>query len=293
METAPITPATEAPETQAPVDAAKPEETAPKTEPKEKDQFSEKLELLAKKERILARERMRMAQEKKDLEEKLAKYQAWEEKKAKAKQKPFDYLNEAGLTYDELTQYVLNGGASQEEAPDNALRGELERLKQEIESFKESQTKEKEQQQTYAQQQAIENFKTEIKTFIDEHKDTYELIAQRDATEEIFQSIADAYTLSMQEWERNGQYGPQPQPMPIEEAAKLLEEFYEQEVKRLVETNKWKSKYGGPAPKAEEPKKGPSPTLTNQMAATSSAASVLPAKTENDRIRRALEKLGG
>jgi hypothetical protein len=131
----------------------------------------------------------------------------------------------------------------------------------------------------------------EIGEFISSNKDAYELIAQRDATEEIFASINEAFVISAKEWRENGQHGPMPKPMSIKDAADALEEFYEQEVQKLISTNKWRNKYGQQAPKEEVPKKGPSPTLTNQMT-TSSAASVLPAKTEQDRIRRALEKLG-
>jgi hypothetical protein len=79
--------------------------------------------------------------------------------------------------------------------------------------------------------------------------------------------------------------------MAIKDAAEIVESFYEKEVLRLTETNKLKQKLGIKPKVEEDPGKsrGPSPTLTNNMA--SSAASVIPAKNDADRMRRAMEKL--
>jgi len=273
-------------ETPAPA-AAPPEVKAP-----EKDQFSEKFNLLAKKERMIARERMRIAQEKKETEEKFKKYQGYEESKAKAKQNPLDFLKEAGLSYDELTQYLLNGGKPTE-------IDEIKSVRSELEEFKRQQAEEKKQQQEFLQkqqqqqhEQAISGFKTDIAEFIEANKDKYELIASRDGAEDIFNAVNDAFILNMTEWQKNGKQGPPPKVMEIEEAAQVIEEFYEEEVKRLTSTNKWKTKYGQPqmepSPKA---KPSPTPTLTNQMT-TSAAASLVPAKNDAERIARALAKLG-
>jgi len=94
------------------------------------------------------------------------------------------------------------------------------------------------------QNQVIEGFKEEIGEFIEKNKEQFELIAQRDAVEEIFNSINEAFILSVQEWRKNGEHGPMPKPMSIPEAAEVLEKFYEEEIQRLTNTNKWKSKYG-------------------------------------------------
>jgi hypothetical protein len=286
MEIAPTAPVQD-----APTEEIKPDVVPPVEPPKEKDQFSERLELLARKERMIAREKMRMAQEKKEQDEKYAKYESWEQKKKAAKQKPFEYLAEADLSYDELTQYVLNGGEPQKESEVESLRSELAAFKKMQEEKELSQQEKQTQAQALQQQQVIDGFKEEIGEFITANKETYELIAQRDATEEIFSSINDVFMTSVKEWRENGQHGAMPKPMSIKDAADALEEFYEQEIQKLTSTNKWKNKYGQQVQKEDPAKKGPSPTLTNQMT-TSSAASVLPAKTEQDRIRRALEKLG-
>ena len=280
----------------APIVDAKVEPSAitepPKVEaPKEKDQFAEKLEILAKKERMVAREKMRIAQEKRELDESRKEYNQWKELKQGAKKNPLKYIAEAGLSYDELTQHVINGGTIPEEDKFESLRGELESIKAQRAEDLKKQQEEAQKAQSAQYEQVINNFKEEITDFVETNKDTYELISQRDATEEIYGAITEAFNASVNEWRKNGQLGPMPKPMSIKDAADVMEEFYESEVKRLTETNKWKTKYGSAQQKPED-KKGPSPTLTNQMN-TSSAPSLLPAKTEADRIRRALAKLEG
>lgn len=262
------------------------------TKPPEKDQFAEKLELLSKKERALWRQRQQVEQMRKEIEAKEAEIKKFQELKSKAKQNPLDYLTEGGLTYDQITEYMLNGGKPTQQDELQMLREEFKRMRDEQAQEKEQIKKQQTQAQIQAQQQVIDNFKSEITEFVETNKAAYELSAQRDATDDIFNTISDAFKLNINEWNRSGRQGPQPTPMSIKEAADIVEEFYESEIKRLTETNKWKTKFG--QPQTQEPgqkAKEPSKTLTNNMAST--AASVVPAKTDNDRMKRALAKLEG
>lgn len=264
----------------------------------EKDQFAEKLELLARKERALYRQRMEIENKHKSISEMEARIKAFEEKKAQAKKQPLDYLSEAGLSYDELTQFMLNGGKPTEKDEIQAVRDQFEAFRKQQEDKEKKQDEERQAAQKQAELQAIETFKEEIGQFIEENKQTYELSAQRDATEDIFTTINDAYVISLNEWNKNGRVGRPPGPMSIKDAADLVEEFYEKEVMRLTETEKWKKRQaqaqqaqeGTTQGSSQRPKEA-SKTLNNNM--SSSVASVLPAKNEQDRMRRALEKLGG
>lgn len=256
----------------------------------EKDQFAEKLEMLSRKERSIWREKQAMAQEKKQLEAQMAEYNEWKASKEKAKHNPLDYLSKADLSYEKITEFMLNGGKPTE-------KDELAELREEFKRMREEQTNEKKQQQdelTKAQQaqhaQAIETFKGEIAEFMEQNKTIYELSAQRDATEDIFNTIQDAYTIKMQEWNKSGRIGRPPEPMQIKDAAEVVEEFYEKEVQRLTETAKWKARMAQAKEDPSKPK-APSPTLNNTMT-SSAAASMIPAKNEDDRMRRALDKLG-
>lgn len=278
----------------APVDAE--QTAAPQATPevsKEKDAFAEKLELLSKKERTIWRERQRVEQMAKQLEAEKAEYEKFKGLKAKAKTNPMDYLSEAGLSYDELTQFVLNGGKPTEKDELQSLRDEFNRLREEQANEKKQAQEQQTQAQKQAEAQAIESFKEEIGEFIKSNEATYELSAQRDAVDDILTTINDSFVISMNEWNNNGRVGQAPKLMSIKDAADIVEEFYEKEVLRLAETSKLKAKLGiGPKEDGQQSSaKQPSKTLTNNMAST--AASVIPAKNDHDRMRRALEKLGG
>lgn len=257
-----------------------------------KDQFAERMEIMAKKERTLWRERQRIESETQRLASERAEYEKWKQTKEKAKSNPLEYLSEAGLSYDQLTQFMLNGGKPTEKDELSALRDEFKRLREEQEQDKKKQTDNQTQAQAQAEAQAIATFKEDIGEFVETNKSTYELCATRDATEDIFTTISDAFKIRIQEWNENGRIGRPPGPMAIKDAADIVEEFYEKEVLRLSETQKMRSKLQPqPTTEGQTRTKEPSKTLTNNMAST--AASVLPAKNDHDRMRRAMEKLGG
>jgi hypothetical protein len=270
----------------APVTQAAPEA------PKAKDDFAEKLEILAKRERALYREKQSLAQERQQKAELEARLKTYEEKKAKAKQNPLDYLTESGLSYDDITNFMLNGGKPTAQDELQAVRDEFKRFRDELADKEKKQSEQQTQAQAQQQTQVIEDFKEEITQFLATNKDTYELSASREATEDIFSTINDAFVISMNDWAKRGRQGRPPAPMAIKDAAEIVESFYEKEVLRLTETTKLRQKLGLADKQAEQSgqkPRGPSPTLTNNMA--SSAASVVPARDDADRMRRALEKL--
>jgi hypothetical protein len=279
------------PNAQAPVTETPAVEAAPvEQKPQEKDQFAEKLELLTRKQQNIWREQKKFEAERQKFEQERKEYEAWKQKKSTAKQNPLEYLSEAGLSYDELTNFMLNGGKPTEKDELAALRDEFNRLREEQAKEKEEIKNQQTQAQKQAEAQAIESFKEEITSFIEQNKEKYELSAQREATEDIFTTINDAFTIAINEWNKNGQEGEMPKPMSIQEAADVVEDFYEKEVLRLAQANKLKTKLGINQDQGAAAKQ-PSKTLTNNMAST--AASVIPAKNDHDRMRRALEKLGG
>lgn len=268
-----------------PAAPVEPTTEVPAAAPAPKDPFAEKIELISKKERAIFREKQRVAQERQQLAQERAEYEKFKTLKAEAKQRPLDYLKEAGLSYDELTQHLLSGGTT-EKSEVEQLREQFEALRKERDTEKQELTQQQQMAKAQAEAQAIEDFKSEITQFIEQNKGTYELSSLRDATDDIFTTINDAYVITLNEWNRNGRVGRPPGPMDIKQAADIVEEFYEKEVLRLTESQKLKAKLN---PQPEVQGKQPSKTLTNNMAST--AASVVPAKTDNDRMQRALAKL--
>jgi vacuolar-type H+-ATPase subunit I/STV1 len=188
---------------------------------------------------------------------------------------------------------MLNGGKPTQQDELQSVRDEFKRFREELAEKEKKQTEQQTQAQQQQQTQVIEDFKEEITQFLATNKDTYELSATREATEDIFSTINDAFIISTNEWHKNGRQGKPPAPMAIKEAAEIVESFYEKEVLRLTETTKLRQKLGIGQKPTEDPgqkARGPTPTLTNNMAST--AASVVPAKNDADRMRRAMEKLG-
>lgn len=265
-----------------------PNPTLDQTKPPEKEPLADRLDLLSRKERAIYRESQRVAQEKKSLAAERAEYEKFKSAKQGAKKNPLDYLSEAGLSYDELTQFVLSGGKSNEPDELEALRNEFKALKEERAKEKTDAQKAQESAQKQAEIQAIDGFKEQITEFVEQNKSTYELASMRDATDDIFATINEAFIISLNEWKRAGSRSAKPAPMTIKEAADIVEDFYEKEVMRLNESEKIKNKRNPPQEPARP--KEPSKTLTNNMSST--AASLVPAKNDNDRMRRALEKLG-
>lgn len=257
----------------------------------EKDQFADRLELLSRKERALFHRNMQIKQEAQKLAAEKAEYEKFRALKSKAKTNPMDYLSEAGLSYDEITQYVLNGGKATEKDELQALRDEFKALRDEQAQEKEQQKNQQTQAQKQAESQAIEGFKEEIAEFVEANKTTYELSSMRDATDDIYSTINDAYVIRLNEWNKNGRIGRPPGPMAIKEAADIVEEFYEKEVSRLAESNKMKSRLNPQPTDPDQPRKEAPKTLTNNMAST--AASLVPAKNDQDRMQRAMAKLSG
>lgn len=286
--------ATPAPDATAPGSAPGGTPNAASDKDKERDLFSEKLELLARKERMTYRKHQEIKAKEREIAEKEARYAKIEEARSKAKQNPLDALREMGLSYDEITQYMLNGGKPTEANEIQSVRGELEALRKQLDDEKKASDLRAQSERTAAETQAIEDFKGEIASFVEQNKDKYELLSLRGtAVEDVWNAINDAWTISYTAWARYKE-GQPPKPMTISEGVEAVEGFYEKEIERLTQAKKIQAKLNPPKdPNAQKnPAKAPSPTLNNQM--TSSAApSLLSAKTEDDRIKRALAKLSG
>lgn len=277
-----ITTPTEAPA--APAVAAEPT--------KEVDKFAERLEILSRREKGLYRERQKIEFESKRLAEEKAQYDQWKASKEKAKTNPLDYLTQAGLSYDELTQFMLNGGKPTEQDELKALRDEFRSLKEAQEQKEKQQQEGQTQAQAQAEAQAIEDFKVDISDYLETNKDQFEICHKQGdiGINDVLATINFSYKTKLEAWMKGGRVGRPPGPMSIEEAAKIQEEFYEKELIEYAKMSKIQSKL---SPQAEQPgqtAKQPSKTLTNNMAST--AASVIPAKNDQDRMTRALAKLG-
>jgi hypothetical protein len=270
---------------------------APKTEPQktpaeEPGAASKAFSALAKKEKaIVQRDQAAKARESAiaEREAKIAEREARIQKSEELWDKDiFKALEERGYTYQKLTDLMLEGKTVSPESQDP-----ITIAKKTIEQFKEEQRKEKEQreaadkkarEEAAAKQKeeeaaAWEIYNAEIAEHVKGNPEQYELIAMYDQQKLVSETV-DAF------YQKNKRV------LSIKEACDMVESYLEDEAKKAMQAKKFskqtetKTKNEGEPVISKQTK-----TLTNDMQPTS--ASVLPAKSEQDRIKRALAALEG
>jgi hypothetical protein len=258
----------------------------PGQETKKPDDMSSKFAALAKKERMA-----RMAQQKyKTMEAQIAEREKkiaerermWEEE---FKLSPLEAIKKRGYSYEDLTKAALNDGRFEPATEIKSVKEEINRLREEQAQKEQKALEAQELAAKQAEQEIVEGFKARIAETIEAQQEKYELTHLHDGSELVFQTIEEHF-------ERTKAEG-KPKVMSVEEACELVEQYFEAVVERMAtKSKKFQTKYG--TAKATDEQKGAgksSVTLNNQMA-TSSAPSLLPTATENDRIKRALAALG-
>ncbi len=272
---APASPSTTAPAPQVPATtpATLQEAVSPvKSDSKPAAPGADRFAALAKKERALQKQ---MA----DLKAQQAKVAEYEAARKAASQNPVKALEALGLTYEQITQFLLNGNKPTPELEIASVKQEIERLRQET-ALKEKAAKQAQEQAARAEyQRTLAEFSNEINDFVKTNADKYELTSMYQG-ESIVQATIEQHFNNTKKI------------LSIQEAADLVEKYFEEQVQAAQKTKKFQAKSqpkeGGPA-KSEQAAKTSSPTLANEL--TSSAPSLLPAKTESDRLRRAMAAL--
>jgi hypothetical protein len=256
----------EAPNVEQKVAQEAPAVTPKEEAPKEDDSFSRKFAALAKKEREL-----RLKEQ--EIKEKESKYQSLEDFKKLAKRDINKYLEDSGLTYDEISEFYLNGGV----AKDPKIYEIEEKLSQ-----VERELKEKEERRQKAEQEAaVAEFKAKQKLFITTNAEKYELITATGSFDLVYDVCKEYY-------EKHGTA------IENEKAAEMVETYLEKEVEKVLKANKIKSKYLQQAQtKTEKPEKNEKQeikTLTNSLVSGSSPSTTKPL-SRDESIERAAAML--
>lgn len=237
----------------------------------------------------LTRKEREVRQKAASLAEKEAKIAQWEQSQKSAREDPDAYLRQAGLTYDDVTKYYLNG----KPPPEQQYRQLDERLKaQEQATQQRIDTAIKQERETMAQQRAITEFVAKIDKVVQSNPD-YELTRHYEATDQVYQLI-DLHYAKYNEL------------LDIDVAARQIESALEiqkeDEAKKLLSVEKIKRKVAPtPPPDSKESSKqkphsppAPGQTITNAMTASTPAPA---SKTETAeqrwaRIKARAEALG-
>lgn len=281
----------------APVDAGQPKDAtaqdpsatnaAPNTDNK---QVSQKFAALARKEKaavqklqaattkeqaLLAREQALAARE--------AKIQEFENIK---QQSPLKALEMLGYNYNQLTEAQLNGGNVTPEMQIAQLRSEMEardkkKAEEDAKALSVSQEAAKQQEA-----ETIQAFQNEISAFVEQSKATFPLIDLYKQDKLVYSSIEEHYN-------KTGKIA------SIQEACEYVEKYLEAEAEKALSIEKIRAKVLPPQPKVETKQANPwdsrpvTKTLNNSMHSSPPPTQQQRPLSEDERVRRAVEKVWG
>jgi hypothetical protein len=247
----------------------------------EDKKFASKFAALSKREKMLVAKEKELSSKTKELEEKFKQLEGALKLKELAKTDPDKYLEEGGLSYDELTKFYLN---DKKPAPEKMFQS----LQEEIKALKDQLNQEKEEKTRREQEAELMQFRSKIKDTV-QQSDKYELIKTYGQEEVVFETILAHLA------ENN-------RVLSIEEAADLVENYLEREVeeghqklsKTKLASKLFKNVQASPAEKstsaAQVPKGKVSETLTNNMAQEAVSRSQRPLSYE-ERVAEAAKML--
>ena len=273
----------EAPVAETPASTPAPEPEKPR------EQNSARFAALARKEQEVFRKQQAIRQQQAELARQADEVRAFNAMRHQALQNPLEALKSLGLTYEQITDYVLNDNKPTPSLEVQSVRQEIEALKQQQQLERQRILEEQRQMQTQQQQEIIENFREEVNEYVAQHADTYELTSLYGGANLVFQVIEEHYTQQLNEG-----IGA-PKVMSIPEAAKLVEEHYEDLARKAQATKKFaatQQKVASPQIPQTAPAPRIGPTLSNDLNASVAANPQRP-RSDADRIAAAIARLEG
>ena len=254
------------------------EEVSPSEAPTA-DQYASGFAEISRRERMQHLRDKELKQREATMEAQMREVQEYKQNLELAKQNPQEFLKQAGVDMAEVVGREVAGESPQ----DLILRRELEAQKQELQDLK---TRE-EQRVAKAEQVRLQGIKNSyvdnIKNWIDNQGDQFELVKQAGAAETVYQVLQNHYNATGGE------------DLGFEAAAKIVNDHYAEELSRFANTRTLKQMFDAskeaeaPSPAAmdgETEKVPPSvKTLSNTQtaAATSTEPRVL---THHERLQK-------
>lgn len=247
--------------------------TAPVVSEKQTQAADPQLEAFARKERQFHKMRQELANERAQIKAKLAEYETGYIPKAKLTEDPLAVLTEAGVSYEKLTEAILN----QPNLNDPTTRALMNKIK----ALEEKQSQAAKAQEEAAQRQyqdAVKQITSEVKQLVTADE-TFEMIRET--------GLHDAVTELIEQT-----YNSEGYLMDIKEACQQVEDELLAQAEKLAKAKKVQSRLAPKAEvnadvKTEQPSITPK-TLTNAVSAT-------PTKrlSEKERIARAMAAFNG
>lgn len=273
----------EAFEEQKAVESGVPEQSLEDSQPKE-DKFSSKFAALSRREKQL-RELQRQIKSERDefdrlRQEREQEFSKYKELPNRIKQNPLEFLQEYGVSYEDITNLALNDGK-----PTTAM--ELKRMREEIlnelNAEKEERAKLEKRLEEEKYQSVINNYMNEIEDYINKNEQ-YELIRANSN-----EGISTVYDVIKEHYERTLEETGKGEVMSTEDAANLVEEYLEQEAQKFLsikklgftkaqieEAQKQEAVKSAQEPEKKSEKREGSFTLSNDHNFTSSGEEIKP-----------------
>lgn len=297
MADVPVVPATPA----VPAPAVEPEKkvetppAAPEATPEEK---RAELADATNRFRQIAREEARLQAQRRELKAQQAEYEKLraqvaeiEKARAEAKRDPIAFMEKHGLTYDDVTQFVINDKRPTPSLEVKEVRDELARAKAEIQEHFEREAEARERAEQEAEEarresyaQTIKEFKGDLGEFIKGKGEEYELINLWGEHELVYNTIEQYHA-------RTGKI------LTMKEAADVVEAHLLDTATKAIATKKVSAKMGEKKEKTEG-QRATEPTQPRTMTgeltpSTPAYSSDAAARSEKDRMARALRALEG
>lgn len=262
---------------------AAPEAPAPAPEPAPEKPRADRFALLARKEQDLLRKQQAVRQQQAQLARQAEELRAFEQAKKQALLNPLDALKQLGLTYEQITEFVLNDNKPTPNAEVMSVRQELEEFKRAQREEQEKLLEQQREMQTREQQAIIESFREEVGEYVSQHAETYELTNLYGGANLVSDVIEEHF-------KQSGKL------LTIPEAAKLVEEHYEDLARKAQQTKKFavtQQKVASTQAQTAAPAPRMGPTLSNDLSANVAAGVPKSPRSDADRIAAALARLEG
>ncbi len=289
-------PVSDKPLNETPTIEVKPEE--PKAEEKKPDRFAPKFAALTRQEKALRQSKVELKAKEAELEKRTkeieAQAQTYQARQKLKKENPLKFLEEEGVTYDELTQMILNNGeVPAEKKQEQVLAVMQEEIKALREELKQKDKKEQEEREAAEKSQAeqkynqqIDGFKAEIKEFLDKSDvEAFELM-KSGVFSEVTDPIQAVYDVVLEHYEDTKAKSPKGvgEILDIKDAADMVEQWLESEADKIAKTKKIAKKLNPPVEEKKQSKAQSESPSTLENAHSSTVPSRQGEKLDDDAL---------
>lgn len=265
-------------------DPAKPAEPAQAAKSEKDKADAARFAALAKRERAAFAAQQEAKAVRERVKADLAELEKFKTVQALAKTDPLAFLASQGITYEQVVQQMLSGGAEAPAAQAKALEAKVDARIQQVEAKIQARADEEKARQAQEAQELLSQHEHDAVEFVKTNAEKYEFINLYEQHAEVPKLIRLAYEKSVQD-------GEEPKILSFEEAADLIEKHLEEQATKAQSAKKIQAKIAAqtkPASEAGGEKRVVSSagTLTNDLTASTTGPSVR-YLSEEERIENA------